>query len=111
MPLLIEPCQEFVEKKRQQRKKEGGEWETVVEGHGHVLDHVSVKLDEAEHQSYVYAYQVIDELVHPAQQLMQKREDVMERQVFYAVQGNQCYAGYAPDYVQLADDAEVMWEE
>ena len=29
----------------------------------------------------------------------------------YAVQENQCDAHYAPDYVQLADDAEEMWEE
>jgi len=37
--------------------------------------------------------------------------DVMELQGSYTVQENQYDAGYAPNYAQLADDAEEMWEE
>jgi hypothetical protein len=42
---------------------------------------------------------------------MEEEGDVMDLQGSYAVQGNQYHADYAPDYVQLADDAEEMWEE
>jgi len=42
---------------------------------------------------------------------VEEQKDGMGLQEFYAVQESQFDAGYAPDYAQLADDAEEMWEE
>ena len=42
---------------------------------------------------------------------MGEQGDVMELQGFYAVQESQYDAGYASGHMQLADDAEEMWEE
>jgi hypothetical protein len=39
---------------------------------------------------------------------MEEKGGVMELQGSYTIQGNQYYTDYAPNYVQLADDAEVM---